>query len=100
MKNTKIGDLLKFYRKEKIKKSVREASEDIGIHYTYLSRLENGFSEPSDEVLELITKKYKLNKEEAVELFSAVKITPSFEKIMKSLGERQSTEIMFRKNKK
>lgn len=103
MQHKNISDLLKEYRRDKLGKSVREAAELMGVHYTYLSRLENGISEPSDEVLERIAKTYALSAEEKAEMYVSVKLTPSFEAAMKQtikeLGEKKAAEIMFRKSK-
>jgi len=100
MTNKNVGELLKEHRKDKLGVSVREAALLVGVHYTYLSRIENGISEPSDEVLDKIAKKYKLSQEETTELFVSVKMTPSFEAALKGLKEERAMELMFRKKKK
>lgn len=101
MQHVTVGQLLRQYRASKLPGvSVREASIRVGVHYTYLSRIENDISEPSDEVLKKVVASYGLSDEEAVELFLAVKITPSFSEALNKLSEKKATELMFRKKKK
>ena len=99
MENSKVGILLQEYRRKKYL-SVRQAAEAIGIHYTYLSRIENGISEPSEEVLEKISSYYELTKDERAELFLASKISDTVSDIITQLGKKKAAEIMFRMSKK
>lgn len=94
-----VGDLLKECRRNKLGISVREAAKLAGVHYTYLSRIENNFSEPSDEVLDKILAKYELSNEEKADLVIALKFTPSFENVVRELGAKKTAEIMYRKSK-
>lgn len=100
MSTINVGDLLKGYRMNKFGGSVREAAEVVGVHYTYLSRIENGISEPSDEVINKIIASYKLTPEEAIELFVSVKVTPSFTEALNKIGQQKAVELMYRKKKK
>lgn len=100
MSNISVGTLLKKYRREKMGLTVREAAEVVDLHYTYLSRIENDISEPSDDVLNKIAKKYKLNDEEGAELFYAAKVSPSFAAALQKLSEDKVAELMHRKRKK
>jgi len=99
MKNTKVGILLQDYRRKKYL-SVRQAAESIGIHYTYLSRAENGISEPSEDVLEKISTFYELSSDEKAELFIASKMSDAVSDMISQLGEKKTSEIMFRMSKK
>ena len=101
MENTKLGLLLQDHRRKKYL-SVRKAAESIGMHYTYLSRLENGMSEPSDDVLEKIHRFYELDENEVAELYLASKMIGEVGNIIAHLGEKKAAEIMYRmsKNKK
>jgi len=98
MKNNKVGILLQDYRRKKYL-SVRQAAESIGIHYTYLSRAENGVSEPSEEVLEKISTFYELSEDEKAELFIASKMSDTVSNMITQLGEKKAAEIMFRMSK-
>ena len=100
MSTVTVGDLLKEHRANKLGVSVREAAEVVGVHYTYLSRMENNISEPSDEVLNKIASSYKLSSEEIMELFVAVKVTPSFAEALNSIKADKALELMYRKSKK
>lgn len=100
MSHTTIGELLRRHRADKLGVSVREAADLVGVHYTYLSRIENDISEPSDEVLNKVVASYKLSDEEAAELFWAVRVTPSFSDALNKISERKAVELMFRKKKK
>lgn len=79
--------------------SVRQAAESIGIHYTYLSRAENGVSEPSEEVLEKVATFYELSSDEKAELFIASKMSDTVSNMITQLGEQKAAEIMFRMSK-
>lgn len=98
MKNNKVGLLLQDYRRKKYM-SVRQAAESIGIHYTYLSRAENGVSEPSEEVLEKVATFYELSSDEKAELFIASKMSDTVSNMITQLGEQKAAEIMFRMSK-
>lgn len=98
MENTKLGSLLQDYRRKKYL-SVRKAAESIGMHYTYLSRLENGMSEPSDDVLDKISEFYELSKDETAELFLASKLGGKTGNVLAHLSQKKVAEIMFRISK-
>lgn len=96
----KIGDLLKGYRKDKVNLSVRDAANLIGIHFTYLSRVENNMSEPSDEILTRIAEVYKLTPQEGMDLFMSIKMSDGFSNALQKLDLKEVTAIMYRRLKK
>ena len=61
-------------RKEKTNLTIRQASDLIGMHYTYLCRVENNQSNPSDEIVEKICKAYGLTKKETYTFFWNIRI--------------------------
>lgn len=68
-----LGHLLRESRK-KAGKSLKQAGEDVGVSYTYISKLENGIVRPSSEMLERLSEYYDADRDE---LYIAANKVPS-----------------------
>lgn len=99
MEKKTTGELLREFRKERLGLSIREAAVLVGMHYTYLSRVESGISEPSDEMLERIALKYGMSAEEKANLFIAEKMSGIFRNVVRDVGEEKAAQIMYRRSK-
>ncbi len=67
----KFSNILKKLRKEK-GVSIKKMAEELGINYTYISKLENSKGNPSSEVVEKISHYFNYNSDEL--MLSAGKI--------------------------
>ncbi len=63
-----FGKLLKGHRK-KTGKSLKAVGKDIGINYSYLSKIEKGIQRPSVELLNKLVTYYKLNNSQTGKIF-------------------------------
>jgi len=88
MDNQKLGNILKGYRLKVFPNdSLRRVAKELGVNYTYLSRLEDGYSRPSDEVLSKVVRTYTIPPNEALELFAMSHYSPHYAQILRQAKE-------------
>jgi len=77
----RFGELLKDLRIKK-GKSIKTLGQELGLNYTYISKLENSKVSPSIKSIEKFSRYFKYNSEEL--LLSAGKIPQDIEDILKN----------------
>ena len=79
-----FGDLLKNLRKKK-GVSIKKMAKELGLNYTYISKLENSKVNPSSNVVERISDYFSYNSDEL--MLSAGKIPKDIEEILRNNPE-------------
>jgi transcriptional regulator with XRE-family HTH domain len=79
--NMGFGDILKDLRMKK-GKSIKTLGQELGLNYTYISKLENSKVNPSPKNVEKISRYFNYNSDEL--LLSAGKIPKDIEEILKN----------------
>ena len=75
-----FGKLLKSLRNEK-RVSIKQLAAEVGLNYTYISKLENAKVKPSPEVINRFSHYFNYNKDEL--MIAAGKIPKDIEEILK-----------------
>ena len=88
-----FGELLRELRVKK-KKSIKTMAIDIGLNYTYISKLENFKMNPSSKVINKISKYFNYNSEEL--LLLAGKLPKDIENILRN-NPKEAAEYLRRK---
>jgi transcriptional regulator with XRE-family HTH domain len=82
---TEFGQILRELRTKK-GLGIKRLAPDLGVNYTYLSKLENGDLTPSEEVIGRVAKYFNYNNDRL--LLAAGKIPPEILKILRENPDR------------
>lgn len=87
-----LGDILRDARRE-AGDSLKSSAPELGVTYTYLSKIENGLARPSSELISRLANRYGIDPDT---LFSAAgKLPPDVERIVRE-RPREAADLLRR----